>query len=189
MDRRRRGLQAGVGLAVALLTLAGSSGEVLAHAAGLRDAGASTVEVPTWLFLATGGGAVGASFLLASFVTDRAFIRSFHQWGRTLSSPGRVVTLIGRATGVSIFLLTVYVGYVGPPTGVRNFAVVFVWVAWWGGYVASTYLVGNSWPTLNPFRTLADLLPTVGWQYPDRLGAWPSVAGLLVLIGCIHGWR
>jgi len=182
MDRRRLGLQAGVGLAGALAAIALLSGDVLAHAAGLRDAGATTVDVPTWLFLATGGGAVGASFLLASFVTDRVFIRSFHEWGGTVPSPGRIVSVIGRLTGISLLLLTVYIGYAGPPTGFRNFAVVFVWVVWWGGYVASTYLVGNTWPALNPFRTLADLLPTVDREYPDRLGAWPSVIGLLGLI-------
>jgi len=55
-------------------------------------------------------------------------------------------------------------------------------VAWWGGYVASTYLFGNTWATLSPFRTVADLLPTLDRPYPDRLGAWPSVAGLLVLV-------
>ena len=182
MDRRRFRLRAKVGLIGMVLATVLSTGSVVAHAAGLRAAGASTVAVPTWLFLATGGGAVGASFLLASFVTDRVFIRSFHEWGGTLRSPGRLVSLAGRAAGVGLLLLTVYIGYVGPPTGFRNFAVVFVWIVWWGGYVASTYLLGNSWPTLNPFRTLADLLPTLGRSYPDRLGAWPSVAGLLALI-------
>jgi len=182
MNRRRLGLWAGFGLVATIGTLLVASETVLAHAAGLRDAGASTVDVPTWLFLTTGGGAVGASFLLSSFVTDRVFIQSIHEWGGVLPSPGRIVAVIGRLTGVSLLLLTVYVGYAGPPTGFRNFAVVFVWVVWWGGYVASTYLIGNTWPTLNPFRTLADLLPTVGRPYPDRLGIWPSVVGLLTLI-------
>jgi hypothetical protein len=181
MDRRRLGW-AGFGLVAAILTLVVASETALAHAAGLRAAGATTVTVPTWLFLATGGGAVGASFLLASFVTDRVFIRSFHEWGGRLPAPGRVITLLGRLTGLGLLALTIYVGYTGPPTALRNFAVVFVWVAWWGGYVASTYLIGNTWPTLNPFRTIADLLPTIGREYPGRLGAWPSVAGLLALI-------
>jgi len=158
------------------------SSTTAAHAAGLRDAGASTVDVPTWLFLATGGGAVGASFLLASFVTDRVFIRSFHQWGGRLPSPGRIVALGGRLAGVALLGLIVVVGYLGPPTGTRNVAVLFVWVAWWGGYIASTYLLGNTWPTLNPFRTIAELFPTVGIEYPDRVGAWPSVVALLGLI-------
>lgn len=168
-------LAAGVALAVAPEV-------AVAHAAALRDAAPAGFEIPTWLFLSTGGGAVGASFLLASFVTDRAFIRSFHEWGRALRSPGRLVALVGRLTGVALLVATVAIGYLGPTTGYRNAAILFVWVGWWGGYVASTYLLGNTWPTLNPFRTIAGIPPTLGVSYPSRLGSWPAVAGLLVLL-------
>lgn len=154
---------------------------VLAHAAALRGS-TSSVEVPTWLFLTTGGGTVGASFLLASFVTDRAFIRSIHDWGYRLPAPGRVVAAVGRLVGVGLLAVTVAVGYLGPETGYRNLAILLVWVGWWGGYVASTYLIGNTWPTLNPFRTITAALPSLDRPYPERLGAWPSVAGLLALI-------
>ena len=154
----------------------------VAHAAALRDAAPGGVEIPTWLFLSTGGGAVGASFLLASFVTDRAFIRSFHAWGRRLRAPGRLLTLAGRLTGVLLLGGTIAIGYLGPTTGYRNAAILVVWVGWWGGYVASTYLLGNTWPTLNPFRTIAEVTPTLGVSYPRRLGSWPAVAGLLALI-------
>ncbi len=167
---------------VVMVALATVPGTALAHAAALRDAAPTTIEVPTWLFLTTGGGAVGASFLLVSFVTDRVFIRSFHEWGGHLRSPGRIVSLVGRVTGLVLLALTVYVGYGGPPTGYRNFAVLFVWVGWWGGYVGSTYLIGNTWPTLNPFRTIAELFPSLGVSYPERLGSWPAVVGLLLLI-------
>ena len=161
--------------------LAVVSGPVLAHASALRGS-TTTVSVPTWLFLSTGGGAVGASFLLASFVTDRSFIRSIHDWGMRLPAPGRVLTTVARVVGVAGLGVTVAVGYLGPADGYRNLAVLLVWVVWWGGYVASTYLVGNSWPALNPFRTLASLGPSLNYPYPDRLGSWPSVAGLLGLI-------
>jgi len=182
MDGRRFGLRVAVGAVAATVALVALTGEALAHAAALRDATPTTIEVPTWLFLATGGGAVGASFLLASFVTDRVFIRSFHDWGGIIRSPGRLVALAGKLGGVGLLATVVYVGYMGPPTGYRNFAVVFVWIGWWGGYVASTYLIGNTWPTLNPFRAIAELFPSLELSYPDRLGAWPSVAGLMLLI-------
>jgi hypothetical protein len=63
-----------------------------------------------------------------------------------------------------------------------NAAVLFVWVGWWAGYTMTTYLVGNTWPALNPWRTLAGLLPTAGRRYPDRLGAWPATVALLALV-------
>ncbi len=183
MDRvPRRVVRTVGGMAILATVLVVFVGSASAHAAALRDAAPSSLDVPTWLFLTTGGGAVGASFLLASFVTDRVFIRSLHEWGGTLPSPGRVLSGLIKLTGVVLLAFTIYVGFFGPPTGYRNFAVLFVWIAWWGGYVASTYLIGNTWPTLNPFRTIAELFPSAGLTYPERLGAWPSVAGLLLLI-------
>jgi hypothetical protein len=173
---RLLGLVLGIG-AVVLAT-----DPVTAHSGTLRGAAPGSLSVPTWLFLLTGGGAVGASFLLASFVTDRSFVRRIHAWGRPLPSPGRVASLAGRLAGLAVLVVTLYVGFIGPDTGIRNLAILVVWVAWWGGYVASTYLLGNTWPTLNPFRTLAEVLPSLNRSYPDRFGAWPSVAGLLVLV-------
>ena len=122
-----------------------------AHSGALRAAGQDPVAAPAWLFLLTGGAVVGASFLLASFVTDRALIDAVHGWSRPLSPPARPLALLGHAFG----LAALAVGWVGPATGLRNLAVLLVWVAWWGGVVASAYLVGNPWPVLDPFRALS----------------------------------
>ncbi len=169
----------------------------LAHGAAIRSAAPEPLTIPTWLFLATGGGVVGVSFLLASFVTDRRYIRSLHAWGRSYPSPGRIVYLTARIGSVLLLGLTLAIGFFGPPTWYRNFAVLFVWVVWWVGYVATTYLVGDTWPAINPFRTvaesfrwvgsavnqrLAEPLPSLDLRYPERLGAWPSVVGLLGLV-------
>jgi hypothetical protein len=45
-----------------------------------------------------------------------------------------------------------------------------------------TYLVVDVWDLLNPWRTLATLVPTTPRSPPSRAGAWPSVAGLLALV-------
>jgi hypothetical protein len=178
MSRRRRLAFALVGL------LLGGVGTVAAHGAGLSGSGRS-LDVPTWLFLATGGGVVGASFLLASFVTDRAFIRRIHDWRRSAHSGARVEeVLIGFGTGVGLagLLFVLTVGLFGPSDPLFNGAVLLVWVGWWSGYAMTAYLAGNSWPVLNPWRTLAEWLPSLARTYPDRLGAWPSVVGLLALV-------
>jgi hypothetical protein len=155
---------------------------VAAHAGSLSGSQES-LAIPTWLFLVTGGGAVGASFLLASFVTDRTFIRSVHSWHRRLALPARAGLLAaGRAIGVLGLALTILVGFLGPPSPQGNLAILLVWVGWWAGFTMSSYLLGNAWPVLNPWRTLTRPLPTVGRAYPDRVGAWPSVAALLGLI-------
>ncbi|MFB6102080.1 MAG: hypothetical protein ABEJ73_05890 [Haloplanus sp.] len=177
--RRHRFVVRATAVALALSTWVGV---VAAHSGSLRGATRDPIAVPTWLFLLTGGGVVGVSFLLASFVTDRRLVDAVHDWGRPLLDPGRAVRGLASVAAVGVLGATLAVGVLGPGTGTRNLAVLVVWVGWWGGYVASVYLLGNTWPTLNPFRTVADRLPSLDRPYPDRLGAWPSVAGLLLLV-------
>jgi len=153
----------------------------LAHGGTLRGEDRS-LSVPTWLFLATGAGAVGASFLLSSFVTDRRFVRSVHAVRRTLDAPRPALVVATRTLGVVGLVAVVAVGLVGPADPLLNLGVLLVWGAWWAGFAMTTYLVGNAWPALNPWRTLARWLPAGDGRLPDRLGAWPAVAGLLGLI-------
>ncbi|NEU56649.1 hypothetical protein [Halorussus sp. MSC15.2] len=165
----------------ALLATTLLAGTALAHGGGLRAA-AGTLSVPTWLFLLTGGGVVGASFLLASFVTDRAFIRAVHGWRRVAGMRFDGVATLTRVLSVAALLGVVVVGLEGPQSMFRNAAILFVWVGWWAGYVATVYLVGNSWPALNPWRAVSEWVPSLDRAYPERLGAWPSVVGLLALV-------
>ncbi|MFW5964714.1 MAG: hypothetical protein ACOCQM_07590 [Natronomonas sp.] len=175
--RRRRLAFTLVGV---LLGVVGTAG---AHGAGLASASGRSSDVPTWLFLLTGGGVIGASFLLASFVTDREFIRWIHGWHRGLALPAaRVLTAVGRLLGVVGLLFVLAVGFLGPQESLYNAAILVVWAGWWSGYAMTTYLVGNTWPILNPWRSIAAVLPSLERPYPDRLDAWPSVAALLALI-------
>ena len=157
---------------------------VVAHGGGLAGAQPERMVIPTWLFLLTGGGTIGASFLLASFVTDRVFLWSLHDWRVRLPTvtPTRVVRWGGRAVGVLSLLAVIGIGYFGPETALRNAGLLLVWAGWWAGYTMSVYLLGNSWPIINPFRTLT--LPVSGSRlaYPEWLKMWPSVVGLLALI-------
>ena len=156
---------------------------VAAHGGSLGASARESLAVPTWLFLLTGGGAVGGSFLLASFVTDRAFIARIHGWRATTDVPlRRVAAALVQLVGVLGLGAILVVGYLGPPDALGNLAILLVWVGWWAGFTVTTYLVGNAWPLLNPWRTLSNRLPSLNGTYPTRLGAWPSVAGLLVLI-------
>nr|WP_276300778.1 hypothetical protein [Halorussus sp. DT80] len=161
--------------------LGGFAGTALAHGGGLRAA-AGSLSVPTWLFLLTGGGVVGASFLLASFVTDRAFIRAVHRWRRVAGAPLDSVATLTRVLSVVALAGVVAIGLLGPREMFRNAAILTVWVGWWAGYVATVYLLGNSWPALNPWRALSEWLPSLDREYPETWGAWPSVAGLLVVV-------
>ncbi|MEF8841011.1 MAG: hypothetical protein V5A62_05235 [Haloarculaceae archaeon] len=158
-------------------------GPALAHGGSLRSAPPRSLSVPLWLFLATGGGIVGASFLLASFVTDRAFVRLVHEWRRVRSLPAADLLIrVGNAVGVLGLVAVVGVGLFGPADPLRNLGVLVVWVGWWAGFAMTTYLVGNTWPALNPWRTIARYLPSLDRPYPERLESWPAVVGLLGLV-------
>lgn len=159
-------------------------GNALAHGGGLRSAAAGTLAVPTWLFLLTGGGVVGASFLLASLITDRALIYNIHHARTLVSVPvAKFASPVARTVGVATLVAVVVIGFFGPVDPLQNAAILIVWVGWWAGFTISVYLFGNTWPVFNPWRTLAELLPggSVA-SYPEKLGAWPSVVGLLVLV-------
>jgi hypothetical protein len=87
-----------------------------------------------------------------------------------------------RLFGVCVLGVTVAACFLGPQEPLANLGLLVVWVGWWAGYTMSTYLVGNTWPALNPWRTLADPLPSLGYDYPERLGLWPATVALLALI-------
>ncbi|WP_284008294.1 hypothetical protein [Haloarcula pelagica] len=165
---------------LAALSLAGTAS---AHGGSLAAGGRESLTIPTWLFLSTGGAAVGASFLLASFVTDRAFVERLHGWEAGLFDGGeRLLLTLGRLLGLGGLVAVLVTGFLGPETPRTNLAILLVWAGWWAGLVIVTYLLGNAWSALNPFKTLAMLLPSLDYGYPERFGAWPSVVGLLVLI-------
>ncbi|MFB6117663.1 hypothetical protein [Halosegnis sp.] len=180
--RRRRVLAAGL----AALTLAAGPavGRVLAHGGSLGGDAGRTLDVPTWLFLSTGGAVVGVSFLLSSFATDREFVARVHAYRRRVVGPNadRLATL-GQAVGIVGLLLVIGVGVLGPIEPRRNAGVLLVWGGWWAGLAMSAYLLGNAWPVIDPWRTLAGILPT-GDRDPSRLPvapAWLSTVGLLML--------
>lgn len=175
-------LTRGARLAGAGLGLLALSGVALAHGGGLRDAAPQELAVPTWLFLSTGGAVVGASFLLASFVTDRAFIAAIHDWSVDVAAGRQRLAWAGRVVGLVGFAVILVAGLSGPTEPLRNAAIVLVWVGWWAGFVMATYLVGNAWPAVDPFRTLTRALPGGTRDVDGEDAAWASTAILLGLV-------
>ncbi|MFB6120666.1 MAG: hypothetical protein ABEJ68_06070 [Halobacteriaceae archaeon] len=158
------------------------TGTALAHGASLGAREASATDVPTWLVLLTGGAVVGASFLLASFATDRDFVRSLHEWRRPVSLPRAPLAWVGRALGLVALAVVVVGGVLGPTDPQRNVAILLVWVGWWAGLVMGAYLVGDVWRALDPARTVSRALPGGVRPLPSWLGAWPSVVAFLALV-------
>ncbi|WP_336021998.1 hypothetical protein [Halobellus salinisoli] len=156
---------------------------VLAHAGSL-GAVSRSAPVPSWLVIASGAGVVGASFLFTSLLTDRQAIEGFPRRGRSLAltAVGSGLGRIARWTAVAAVPLVVAVGLIGPDAPAANLLTLVVWVVWWAGYTMTTYAVGDTWPALNPWRTVASLIPLERRSLPDWVGAWPSVVALLALV-------
>lgn len=153
-----------------------------AHVGTVREAGGSA-PVPTWYLLLAGGGVVALSFLFTSLVGDHDALRQVNDVRVALSLPAtlrRGVVWVGRVGGLALLSFVVAVAFAGPQRLSRNFAALFALVGWWGGYTATTFLVGNTWPAVSPWHLLPGSV-TGRVDLPDRFGRWPGAAALLAL--------
>ena len=160
-------------------------GEAAAHVGTLQEASRAS-DVPQWYVVTVAGVVVGVSFLFTSMMADHAALRWLNGLSLRARLPAGARTLLSWLLGAASVLAlagVIGIGLFGPPVANRNLASLGIWVAWWGGFTIFTYTVGNAWPAIDPFRRLAALVPAgPRWDYPDRLGAWPAVVGLLVLV-------
>jgi len=88
-------------------------------------------------------------------------------------------------------LATLVVGVVGRQVGAENPATVFTWAVWFRGLAIVAILVGNPWPMLSPWRTVADALAWVEGEElsllsPPSVGAWPATVGFLLVFGVVE---
>ncbi|MFC4542302.1 hypothetical protein ACFO5R_10215 [Halosolutus amylolyticus] len=182
------GRRTAIALLIGLATLTVSVGVVAASnvAAGLSQE-SGDVTIPTWLYLATGGGVIGASALMTMLVTDRAVIDDYHDRAVGLGTEQVVAagSLLLGTLGLFGLALVIVVAGLGPD--VAGFASAAVLLTFVGGRALLTtiaYVVGNPWPALNPWRRIAEVLPHgfVAEEYPRRLGSWPAVVALLALV-------
>ncbi|QLG48832.1 hypothetical protein [Natrinema halophilum] len=171
-------------LAIALAALAAGTGIVAASnvAAGLT--GSTDVTVPTWLYLATGGGTVGASALVTMLVTDRDVIGTYHDRALEASADRLLAagSLLLGAVGLVGLALIVAAGLAGPNIGLVSATVLLTFVGGRALLTIVTYTVGNPWPALNPWRRIAAALPNGYESYPDAYRSWPAVVALLTFV-------
>ena len=165
----------------------------LAHALqGKQD-----LPIPEWLF------AWGASVvLIVSFVALSIAWREPRFEGdrsRPLSERfsavvlGRPLAILCGAIGVFLLGVTVWAGLYGTEAPDRNFAVTFVFVTVWLGFVVLSVCLGDVFRAFNPwraiaraasagFRLVAGQSPPPALPYPERLGRWPAAIGLLLFL-------
>jgi hypothetical protein len=156
--------------------------------------GRQDLPIPEWLF------AWGASMvLIVSFVALSLAWRAprfeSESWRPVSERVSRIVVNPATEVGAGIlgvFLLGVVVwsGLSGTEGPDRNFSVTFVFVTFWLGVVVLSIVCGDVFRAFNPWRAIARAVSAVfravagrdaphALPYPERLGRWPAVVGLL----------
>lgn len=107
-----------------------------------------------------------------------------------VGTPARV--LAGVVGGFLLFLV-LYTGFSGAQTPAANLAPTFVYVIFWLGLVPLSLLFGDVFRAFNPWAAAARPVAWVATKaagtpmpaplaYPERLGRWPAVAGVLAFL-------
>jgi hypothetical protein len=157
----------------------------LAHGLG----GVKDLPVPLWLF-----------YYGAALVLILSFVALWALWKRPLLAeksrgrplPGglesvlrsRALRTLAGAVSFALFVLVWVAAAIGDTSPDENLAPRFVFVVFWLGLPALSFLFGNVWTVLSPWRAAADAAAWI-WEraglrwdapfaYPARLGRWPG---------------
>jgi hypothetical protein len=164
----------------------------LAHALVGRE----DLPIPAWLF------AWGASLvLIVSFIALSAAWRTAQfeedRWRPLDGRISRLLThraaqILAGAIGVFLLWLAIWSGLRGTEAADRNFSLTFIFVTVWLGFPLASVLLGDVFRAFNPWRALGRVagfaFKLVAGQeprhlrYPERLGRWPAVVGLLAFV-------
>jgi hypothetical protein len=110
-----------------------------------------------------------------------------------------IVELVLGAVGVLVFAVVVYAGLAGTDSQPDNLAPTAVYVGFWVGISFATLLLGDVFRLLSPWRAIGRAIGFLAGRlargampeplpYPERLGHWPAVAGLVAFAICELCW-
>jgi hypothetical protein len=166
---------------------------VSAHAlVGRKD-----LPVPAWLFAWGASLVLIISFALLSVAWTEVRLqkedwRPLPGWVSSVALNPATEAICG-LIGVGLFVLVLYAGFRGIEDPTQNFAVIFVFYTFWLGMVALSVLLGDVFSAFNPwraigravsggFRLVAGQRAPTPFTYPDALGRWPAVLGVLLFV-------
>ena len=156
------------------------------------------LPIPVWLFIWAAAIVLIVSFVILSVAWRRPLMQEEHTrpapgWlSKALLNP--VTEAIAGALGVFLLGVVIYAGLEGIDAPDLNVAVIFVFVTFFLGGVLFSILFGDFFRAFNPWRAIGRFFGGVvrlvsGQQapaplaYPERLGHWPAVIGLVAF-----GW-
>jgi hypothetical protein len=150
--------------------------------------GRSDLPIPKWLF-----GWAAAVVLVASFVGLAVLWpkpRLEPATERRVAGVPRILDPILGAIGLAFFAFVVYAGFAGSQVTTNNLTPIVVFVLFWVGMPMVSFVVGDVFRALNPWRAAARAVVWVASKvtrgalprpmaYPERLGRWPAALGIL----------
>jgi hypothetical protein len=159
--------------------------------------GRKDLPVPAWLFAWGASLVLIISFALLSVAWTRARLqreewRRVPRWiSRALLNP--VTEMVCAGIGVGLFVLVLYAGFRGIEDPTQNFSIIFVYYTFWLGLVLVSVVLGDVFRAFNPwlalgrlvsggFRLVAGQSARAPLAYPQRLGRWPAVLGVLLFV-------
>jgi hypothetical protein len=151
------------------------------------------LPIPAWLFawaasivLVVSFFALSAAWRKPQFEEERW--RPSAAWLTAVLRSWPFQALCG-ALAVLLLGVGIYAGIHGTEAPDRNYAITFFFVTVWIGFPFLSALLGDIFPTFNPWRAIARAAGG-GYRlaarremphlvYPERLGRWPAAVGLL----------
>jgi len=148
----------------------------------------SDLPIPHWLFGWAAAVVLVISFVALAVLWQRPVLEDAP--ARRLFGVPALVEVVCGCVGVALFVIVVYSGLAGNQTSTANLAPTFVYVLFWVGLVPVSALFGDVFRAFNPWRAVARASAWVASRvarsplpapvdYPERLGRWPAVVGLL----------
>ncbi len=173
-------------LAAAALVAALLPDAALAH--GI--AGREDLPIPRVVFAWAAVAVLVISFVGLALLWPSPRLEGEQEERRVFRAPLALEVLLG-ALGVALFAIVVWAGLDGTQSTSANLTPTAVYVLFWVGIPVVSLFAGDVFRALNPWRAIGR---AAGWvatrvagdrlpepmPYPDRLGRWPAVAGLLV---------
>jgi hypothetical protein len=159
--------------------------------------GRQDLPIPEWLFAWGASLVLIVSFVALSLAWHRSRFEdggwrpvSARAWGLVINP---VTELLAGAFGVFLLGVVVWSGLAGTEAPDRNFSITFVFVTFWLGIVVLSVAFGDVFRAFNPWRAIARAVGAgfklVAGQsappplsYPEWLGRWPAVAGILAFV-------
>jgi hypothetical protein len=151
--------------------------------------GKADLPIPVWLFSWTAAIVLVVSFVALSTMWRSPQLQSEHR--RRLFKMPAALARLASLFGMGLFALVLYSGFAGTQVWSVNFTPTFIYVVFWVGMPLASAVFGDVFRALSPWRSCVRAIRWTGrrvaprafarapFHYPEKLGMWPAVAGLI----------